>query len=149
LYGLLVDSHVLSFILFNSFHFLFLFFFPSDWWNILDVLTLVVFLVLVALRIFTWSEHIKKFVSKNRTLAVAGYLYGLNTMFLTLRVFGNIMESKKSTGSIQIALFKIIGAVVAIFGQFLAAALAFSLAITKIYMAEVSYNAATNATSHG
>jgi hypothetical protein len=59
------------------------------------------------------------------------------------------MESKKSTGSIQIALFQIIGAVVTIFGQFLAATLAFSLAITKIYIAEVSYNAATNATSHG
>jgi hypothetical protein len=82
-------------------------------------------------------------------LAIAGYLYGLNAMFLTFRVFGNIMESGRSTGIIQIALFQIIGAVVVIFGQFLAATLAFSLAITKIYISEVSYNAATNNTSHG
>ncbi|KAK3735958.1 hypothetical protein QZH41_018382 [Actinostola sp. cb2023] len=59
------------------------------------------------------------------------------------------MEFKKSTGSIQIALFQIIGAVAAIFGQFLAAILAFSLALTKVYVAEVSFNAADNSSSHG
>jgi hypothetical protein len=137
-----MNNTEISFISIISFHF-----FPSDWWNILDVITIVVFLVLVALRVFTWSEHAS--VSQNRLLAVAGYLYGLNAMFLTFRVFGLIMESKRSTGTIQIALFQIMGAVVAIFGQFLAATMAFSLAITKIYMAEVSYNAATNDTSHG
>ena len=74
---------------------------------------------------------------------------GFNAMFLSLRVFGHIMELKKSTGSIQIALFQIMGAVLAIFGQFLAAILAFSLAITKVYMDEVPFTAGTNATSHG
>jgi len=88
-------------------------------------------------------------VSNNRLLAVAGYFYGLNTMFLTLRVFGNIMETTKNTGSIQIALFQIIGAVVAIFGQFLAATVAFSLAITKVFVAEISYTSGKNFTSHG
>ena len=122
-------------------------FVSRDQWNILDVVILTIFVVILILRCVTWSFH--SAVSNNRRLAVAGYLYGFNAMFLSLRVFGHIMESKKSTGSIQIALFQIIGAVVAIFGQFLAAILAFSLAITKIYMAEVSFTAGTNATSHG
>lgn len=60
------------------------------------------------------------------------------------------METKRGTGAIQIALFQIITAVVGIMGQFLAATLAFSLAITKIYMVEMSYAPATNATlPHG
>ena len=72
-------------------------------------------------------------------------------MLLTQRVLGHIMESNNSTGAIQIALFQIIGAVVAIFGQFLAALLAFSLAITKVYVAEISYEAEkkTNSTALG
>jgi hypothetical protein len=82
-------------------------------------------------------------------LAVAEYLFGFNAMFLTLRVFGHILEYNRSTGSIQIALFQIIGAVVTILGQFVATTLAFSLAITKIYIAEVSYSAAKNVTTHG
>ncbi|XP_020900750.1 short transient receptor potential channel 5-like [Exaiptasia diaphana] len=70
-------------------------------------------------------------------------------MFLTLRVFGHIMESSKNTGRIQIALFQIIGAVIAIFGQFVATLLAFSFAITKVYVVEISYKAMDNSTAHG
>jgi hypothetical protein len=81
--------------------------------------------------------------------AVASYLYGLNAMFLTLRVFGHIMESRKFTGIIQIASFQIFGAVTAVFGQFLAIILAFSLAITKINLAERSYNEANSTSSNG
>lgn len=88
-------------------------------------------------------------MSDNRLLAIGGYFYGLNTMFLTLRVFGHIMETNKNTGSIQIALFQIFGAVITIFGEFLAAILAFSLAITKIYVAEMSYTKGKNSTLHG
>jgi len=60
-------------------------------------------------------------------------------MLLTLRAFGHMMESTKRIGTIQIALFHIIGDVVTIFWQFLATILAFSLAVTKVYMAETSY----------
>ena len=60
-------------------------------------------------------------------------------MFLTFRVFGHVMENTRDVGAIQIALFHILNDVVAIFWQFMAAILAFSIAITKIYMAEKSY----------
>ena len=60
-------------------------------------------------------------------------------MLLTLRAFGHMMETTKRIGTIQIALFHIIGDVVTIFWQFLATILAFSLAATKVYMAEKSY----------
>ena len=70
---------------------------------------------------------------------MTGYLYGLNTMLLTLRAFGHMMETTKRFGAIQIALFHVVGDVVTIFWQFLATILAFSLAATKVYMAEKSY----------
>ncbi|XP_048578368.1 uncharacterized protein LOC116618328 [Nematostella vectensis] len=119
----------------------------SDRWNVLDLLTLLSYVNILILRVITWVSGAN--VSQNRLLAVAGYLYGLNAMLLTLRVFGHMMESKKSTGAIQIALFQIIGAVVTILGQFLAATLAFSLAITKSYMVEVSYATPSSHASHG
>ena len=72
------------------------------------------------------------------------YLYGLNTMFLTLRAFGHVMETFKGIGAIQIALFQIIGDVVTIFWQFIATILAFSIAITKVYIAERSFISKTN-----
>lgn len=78
-------------------------------------------------------------VVHNRALVIAGYLYGLNTMFLTFRAFGHLMENTRNVGSIQIALFHILSDVVAIFWQFIAAILAFSIAITKVYVAENSY----------
>ena len=49
------------------------------------------------------------------------------------------METVKSIGVIQIALFHIIGNVATIFFQFIATILAFSIAITKVYMAERSF----------
>uniref|UniRef100_A0A6P8IXW9 Transient receptor potential-gamma protein-like n=1 Tax=Actinia tenebrosa TaxID=6105 RepID=A0A6P8IXW9_ACTTE len=109
----------------------------SDQWNVLDATTLIVYVIILILRVITWSAYTS--VSNNRLLAVAGYFYGLNCMLLTLRVFGHIMEFKKTTGTIQIALFQIIGAVLAVFGQFFAVLVAFSLAISKIRMTELSY----------
>ena len=50
-----------------------------------------------------------------------------------------MMENTREVGSIQIALFHIVSDVVAIFSQFIAAILVFSIAITKVYMAEKSY----------
>ena len=77
-------------------------------------------------------------VTNNRSLFIAGYFYGLNTMFLTLRAFGHVMETTKQIGPIQIALFHILSDLVTIFWQFIAAILAFSIAITKVYVAEKS-----------
>ena len=67
-------------------------------------------------------------------------------MFLTLRVFGHVLETIKGIGDIQIALFHIIGDVVTIFWQFTATILAFSIAITKVFMAERSFIPKTTGT---
>ena len=109
----------------------------SDRWNILDFITLVIYLITFLLRMYTWATSAS--VTNNRALVIAGYLYGLNTMFLTLRAFGHVMETRRGIGAIQIALFQIIGDISTIFWQFLATILAFSIAITKVYMAEKSY----------
>lgn len=118
----------------NVFSFLPLF---SDRWNILDSITLAIYLITFLMRMFTWA--MSSSVINNRALVIAGYLYGLNTMFLTLRAFGHVMETVKGVGAIQIALFHIIGDVATIFWQFIATTLAFSIAITKVYMAERSF----------
>lgn len=109
----------------------------SNCWRILDTTTILIYLVTFILRLVTWA--LSGAVINNRVLVIAGYLYGLNTMLLTLRAFGHVMETTKRIGAIQIALLHIIGDVVTIFWQFLATILAFSLAVTKVYMAEKSY----------
>ena len=114
-----------------------IFFSFSDRWNTLDVITMVDLLVIFVLRLVT--SHSSSAV-QNRTLAVANYLYGLNAMLLTLRVLGSILESKRKAGVMQIALFRIVGNVKVIFWQFSVAVLAFSMAITKIFMADRSYD---------
>lgn len=111
----------------------------------LDFVILVIYVATFTLRMFTWATSTT--VSNNRPLAVAGYFYGLIAMFLTLRVFGHVMECVRGMGAIQIALFFIIWDVLAIFWQFLATILAFSLAMTKIYVVEKSY--ASSGTSGG
>ena len=79
-------------------------------------------------------------MSENSLLAVSEYFYGFIAMFLTLRAgFGQVIERKRGMGAIQIALFFVIWDVMAIFWQFLAMILAFSLAMTKIYVAEKAY----------
>ena len=109
----------------------------SDRWNVLDLTTLIIYLVIFVLRMITWA--VSDSVVNNRTLVITGYLYGLNTIFLTFRTFGHVMETTRGVGSIQIALFHILEDVATIFWQFIAAILAFSIAITKVYVAEKSY----------
>ncbi|PFX26290.1 Short transient receptor potential channel 2 [Stylophora pistillata] len=109
----------------------------SDRWNVLDFVILVLYLITFTLRIITWITSTN--VSNNRLLAVSGYFYGFIAMFLTLRAFGQVIECARGMGAIQIALFSIIWDVMAIFWQFLATILAFSLAMTKIYVAEKVY----------
>ena len=104
----------------------------------MDLVTLIVYGCAFFLKIAIWSSPTTTVVN-NRPLIVSGYLYGLNTMILTFRVFGQVMETVKGLGTIQIALFSIISDVATIFWQFAAAILAFSFAITKVYMTEISF----------
>ena len=130
--------YVFVFLLF-CFVFLFTFglfrFHCRDRWNVFDLLILVVYIIaILPLRIAVWVES--ESVNNNRILAVAGYLYGFNTMFLTFRAFGSIGETIKGVGTIQIAFFHIIGDAVVVVVHFLAITLAFSSTITKVFVAE-------------
>lgn len=75
----------------------------------------------------------------NRALAIAGYFYSFNTLCLTFRVFGHVMEQSRDVGTVQIALFSILKDISAVIWQFTAAIVAFSIAITKVYMVEKSF----------
>ena len=109
----------------------------SDRWNHFDLLVLLIFFFMILpLRIFTWAAS--ESVTNNRVLVVAGYLYGFNTMFLIVRVFGQILETIKGIGSIQIALFHIIRDAFVVIVHFIAITLAFSSTLTKVYVAESS-----------
>ena len=110
--------------------------FCSDRWNILDLITLIIYFAAFVLRMVTLVAS--ESVTDNRSLVIAGYFYGVNTIFLTLRAFGHVMETTKQIGTIQIALFRILSDLVTIFWQFMATILAFSIAITKVYVAEKS-----------
>ena len=93
----------------------------------------------------TWSVTSR--LIHNDWLVVTSYLYGINVALLSLRVFGQAMEVRQTTGTKQIALLRIISAVLVIFVQMLAAILGFSLILTKIYVSEISY--VGKKTSHG
>lgn len=103
-------------------------------WNRLDLVNLLVYACTFVLRVATSSAA----EVDSRALLVGGYLYGLNTMILTFRVFGQLMETVKGLGTIQIALLSIISDVAIILWQFAATILAFSFAMTKVYMSERS-----------
>ena len=109
----------------------------SDRWNLLDFVTLVLYLITIILRIITL--RISTDVSENRPLIVSEYFYGFIAMFLALRAFGQVIERLRKMGTIQIALFFIMSDVLGIFWQFVALILAFALPITKIYIAEKAY----------
>ncbi len=81
----------------------------------------------------------------NRALAISGYFYSFNTLALTLRVFGFVTEQLRNLGVIQIALINILKDISTIILQFIAGILAFSIAITKVFMAEESFIANGNA----
>ena len=105
-----------------------------DRWNAFDFLIFVVYIfAILPLRIATWVES--ESVNNNRILAVAGYLYGLNTMFLTFRAFWSILETTKGVGTVQIAFFNIVGDAIVVVVQFLAITMAFASTITKVFVA--------------
>ena len=106
-----------------------------DRWNAFDLLILVIYIfALLPLRIVTWMDS--ESVNNNTNLAIAGYLYGFNTMLLTFRAFGSILEKPEGIGTIQIAFFHIIGDAVLVVLHFLVMTLAFASAITKVFVTE-------------
>ena len=108
-----------------------------DRWNIFDLVILFIFFCAIfPLRIVSWTAS--ESASNSRALEVAGYLYGFNTMFLTLRAFGSILESFEGVGTIQIAFFHVIRDAVVIVVHFLVITLAFSSTITKIFVVETA-----------
>lgn len=110
-------------------------FYCRDRWNVFDFLIFFVYIfALLPLRIAIWVES--ESVNNNRMLAIAGHLYGVNTMFLTLRAFGSILETTKGVGTVQIAFFHIIGDAVVVVVHFLAITMAFASTITKVFVAE-------------
>lgn len=111
--------------------------YQRDLWNRLDIISLLIYVIILVLR--TSAFITSRSVEDNRVLVVSGYLYSVNTLVLTFRVFGHVMEQSKHVGTIQIALFSILKDVRTIFWQFTAAIFAFSIAVTKVYMAEKSF----------
>jgi len=77
-------------------------------------------------------------VTNNQALKIAECLYGFNAMVLTFRVFGSILEIFEGVGIIQIALFNIIRDAVVVVLHFVVITLAFSITITKVFVAETS-----------
>ena len=127
------------YIIFGLFSLLFCFCFSRfhcrDRWNAFDFLIFVVYIfAILPLRIATWVES--ESVNNNRILAIAGYLYGFNTMLLTFRAFGSILETTKFVGTVQIAFFHIVGDAVVVVVHFLAITIAFASIITKVFVAE-------------
>ncbi|XP_078359526.1 short transient receptor potential channel 5-like [Oculina patagonica] len=108
----------------------------KDMWNYIDVLTLAIYLVIVFLRVVTIVRGNDPY--QNRLLEIVNYFYGVNTMFLVLR-FSSIFALSSVVGPLQLALFRMFVDLLIILMQFGFVIGAFSLAITKIYTAEMSY----------
>ncbi|KAL9954088.1 hypothetical protein ACROYT_G041582 [Oculina patagonica] len=106
----------------------------SDCWNRLDFISLLVYLATFLLRVYV-ATCSKQGVN-NRALLISSFLYGFNSLCLTFRAFGHVMEQSKHIGTIQIALFSILSDIRIVLGQFVVAILAFSFALAKVYMAE-------------
>ena len=110
-------------------------------WNYLDVFTLLIYLLIVVLRIVTIARGGDPY--HNRLLEIVNYLYGVNTMLLVLR-FSSVLELSSVVGPLQLALFRMLIDLAVILVQFCFVIIAFSLAITKSYVAEMSYLTTTN-----
>ena len=110
-------------------------------WNYVDVLTLTLHALIFVLRITSIIHGGDPY--HNRLLEVINYLYGINTLLLVLR-FSSILEVNKTVGPLQLALFRMFIDLVIILVQFFFVIVAFSVAITMVYTAEMSYLTPTN-----
>ena len=104
-------------------------------WNYVDVLTLFTYILIVLIRIGTILRGGDPY--ENKLLESANILYGVNTMFLVLR-FSSILEVNSFVGPLQLALFRMVLDLLTILMQFAFVVAAFSLAITKVFKAELS-----------
>lgn len=104
-------------------------------WNYVDVLTLFIYILIVLTRIATVIRGGETY--DNDLLETANILYGVNTMLLVLR-FSSILEVNSFVGPLQLALFRMILDLLTILMQFAFVVAAFSLAITKVFNADLS-----------
>ena len=105
-------------------------------WNYVDVITLSCHSLIFVLRVATIIKGGDPY--HNRLLEVVNFLYGVNALLLVLR-FSSILELNKTAGPLQLALFKMIVDLITILVQFAFVIVAFSVAITMVYTAEMSY----------
>ncbi|XP_027047038.1 short transient receptor potential channel 5-like [Pocillopora damicornis] len=104
-------------------------------WNYVDMVILGLFFMMLVLRCFTLNETDPY---QSRLLQVVNILYGISTLLLTLR-FSSILEVNKTVGPLQLALFRMCIDLLIILTQFSFVIMAFSAAITKVYVAEISF----------
>ena len=105
-------------------------------WNYVDVMTLSLHAVILILRVVTVILGGDPY--HNRLLEITYYIYGVNTLLLVLR-FSSILEVNKTVGPLQLALFQMCVDLFIILVQFGFVIVAFSMAITMVYTAELSY----------
>ncbi|XP_048586932.1 uncharacterized protein LOC5501973 isoform X2 [Nematostella vectensis] len=120
-----------------------------DMWNYLDITIILCYITIVIVRIVTMAKSGP--VQGNNLLAGVMYMYGINTLFLILRV-SSVLELNRTTGPLQLALMRMLVDLWVIIVQFVVVILAFSFAITKVYFAQRSLamgQTETNATYSG
>ncbi|XP_048587164.1 uncharacterized protein LOC5515228 isoform X2 [Nematostella vectensis] len=105
----------------------------DDMWNYLDMAIILCYITIVIVRIVTMAKSGP--VQGNNLLAGVMYLYGINTLFLILRL-SSVLELNRTTGPLQLALMRMLVDLWVIIVQFVVVILAFSFAITKIYFAQ-------------
>ena len=105
-------------------------------WNYLDVITLLIYLLIVILRIATFARGGDPY--RNRLLECAHYFYGVNKMLLVLR-FSSVLELSAVVGPLQLALFRMLIDLLIILVQFSFVIIAFLLVIRKCHIAGMSY----------
>ena len=106
----------------------------------MDCFALLIFFVIFIVR--AHAALLSQQVKDNYFVVAAGYLYGINTLALSFRVFFHVFEQLEKVGIIQITLIKILYDIRIVLGHFALAIWAFSFAITKVYVAEKSFSQA-------
>ena len=104
-------------------------------WNWVDLLTMAIYIIIIILRVIVIIRGGDPF--NNRLLEILNYLYGFNTMFLILR-FSSLLELSSVFGPLQLALFRMCVDLMTILVQFAFVVAAFSVALAKIFSAEMS-----------
>ena len=110
-------------------------------WNWVDLLTMFIYIIIIILRVTVIIRGGDPF--NNRLLEILNYFYGFNTMFLILR-FSSLLELSSVFGPLQLALFKMCVDLITILVQFAFVVAAFSVALAKIFSAEMSFLISSN-----